>query len=138
MRLETRTGINTGEVAVGAGEVFASGDAVNVAARLEQSAAPGEILISESTRALVRGAVDVEAAGPLELKGKAAPVEAWRLRGLVADDAVRAAAGRAAGRPRARARAARDRRLRAGRRGACVRARHRARAGRDRQVAARA
>src|SRR6185437_5052918 len=54
VRLAIRTGINTGEVAVGAGGVFASGDAVNVAARLEQSARPGEILISEMTRALVR------------------------------------------------------------------------------------
>src|SRR5262245_30083252 len=85
VQLVTRTGINTGEVAVGAGEVFASGDAVNVAARLEQSAAPGEILIAESTRRLVRDAVDVEDAGPLDLKGKASPVEAWRLLGLTSE-----------------------------------------------------
>jgi len=85
VRLAIRTGINTGEVAVGAGEVFATGDAVNVAARLEQSAEPGEILISGTTRALVRGAVEVEATGPLDLKGKAAAVDAWRLRGLIAE-----------------------------------------------------
>src|SRR5262249_17825472 len=63
-------------------EVFAIGDAVNVAARLEQWAAPGEILIAESTRLLVRDAVEVEAAGPLDLKGKSAAVEAWRLLAL--------------------------------------------------------
>ena len=85
VRLAIRTGINTGEVAVGAGEVFASGDAVNVAARLEQSAEPGEILISSTTRALVRSAVEVEATGPLDLKGKAAAVDAWRLRGLIVE-----------------------------------------------------
>jgi class 3 adenylate cyclase len=85
IRLATRTGINTGEVAVGAGEVFASGDAVNVAARLEQWAEPGAILLAETTRELVRGAVDVEPAGPLDLKGKAEPVRAWRLLALVGD-----------------------------------------------------
>src|SRR4051812_19246349 len=85
VRLAIRTGINTGEVAVGAGEVFASGDAVNVAARLEQSAQPGEILVSRTTLALVRSAVEVEAAGPLDLKGKAAAVEAWRVRGLITE-----------------------------------------------------
>src|SRR5207247_4689584 len=60
VRLALRTGLNTGEVAVGAGEVFATGDEVNVAARLEQVAAPGEILIAETTRRLVRSAVEVE------------------------------------------------------------------------------
>ena len=85
VRLALRTGVNTGEVAVGAGEVFATGDAVNVAARLEQLAAPGEILISESTRRLVRSAVEVEPLEPVELKGKSLPVEIWRLRGLIED-----------------------------------------------------
>ena len=83
VRLTLRTGLNTGEVAVGAGEVFATGDAVNVAARLEQLAAPGEILISESTRRLVRSAVEVEPLQAVELKGKSQPVEIWRLGALV-------------------------------------------------------
>jgi class 3 adenylate cyclase len=77
-----RTGVNTGEVLVpepGAGQRIVVGDAVNVAARLEQIAAPGEILIGEATYRLVRGAVTAEAVGPLELKGKSAPVAAWRL-----------------------------------------------------------
>jgi len=77
--LEGRIGIATGEVVTGTEERLATGDAVNVAARLEQAAAPGEILIGGGTLALVRAAVDVEPAGPLELKGKAEPVVAHRL-----------------------------------------------------------
>ena len=81
-RLEVRAGVNTGEVVAGdasRGEAFATGDAVNVAARLEGAAEPGEILIGSETRRLVRDAVQVAAVEPLELKGKAKPVEAWRL-----------------------------------------------------------
>ncbi len=77
-----RTGINTGEVIAGdprAGDAFVTGDAVNLAARLEQSAMPGEILIGESTLRLVREAVVAEDAGPLALKGKGKPVPAWRV-----------------------------------------------------------
>src|SRR5215469_12725529 len=77
--LEGRIGIATGEVVTGTEERLDTGDAVNVAARLEQAAAPGEILIGGGTLALVRAAVDVEPAGPLELKGKAEPVVAHRL-----------------------------------------------------------
>ena len=72
VRLALRTGVNTGEVAVGAGEVLATGDAVNVAARLEQLAAPGEILIARVDPRLVRSAVEVEPLEPVELKGKSA------------------------------------------------------------------
>jgi tetratricopeptide (TPR) repeat protein len=80
-----RTGINTGEVIAGdpsGGDAFVTGDAVNLAARLEQSATPGEILIGETTLRLVRDAVDVEDAGPLVLKGKRDPVPAWRVVGV--------------------------------------------------------
>ena len=77
--LQARIGANTGEVVTGSREVLATGDAVNVAARLEQAAAPGEILLGESTFQLVHGAVDVEEVEPLELKGKAKPVHAHRL-----------------------------------------------------------
>jgi class 3 adenylate cyclase/tetratricopeptide (TPR) repeat protein len=77
--LQLRTGVNTGEVVVGTEERLATGDAVNVAARLEQAAQPGEILIGEQTRSLSRGAIEVEAAEPLSLKGKAEPVLAYRL-----------------------------------------------------------
>jgi class 3 adenylate cyclase len=88
VRLEVRTGINTGEVMAGdpgAGQAFVSGDSVNVAARLEQQAPPGEILLSGSTLQLVRDAVDVEPVEPLTLKGKPEPFHAFR---LVSVDAV--------------------------------------------------
>jgi class 3 adenylate cyclase/tetratricopeptide (TPR) repeat protein len=78
--LEARIGVNTGEVVTGGkGGTLVTGDAVNVAARLEQAAASGEILMGSETLALVRDAVRVEAVDPLTLKGKAKRVEAWRL-----------------------------------------------------------
>jgi class 3 adenylate cyclase/tetratricopeptide (TPR) repeat protein len=77
--LEVRIGINTGEVVAGAGETLATGDAVNVAARLEQSAGSGEILIGAPTQRLVRDAVRAEAVEPLPLRGKQDPVPAFRL-----------------------------------------------------------
>jgi class 3 adenylate cyclase len=80
--LGVRIGVNTGEVVAGdaeAGQAFASGDTVNIAARLEQAAAPGEVLLGEATLRLVRDAVTVEEVEPLTLKGKAQPVAAWRL-----------------------------------------------------------
>jgi class 3 adenylate cyclase/tetratricopeptide (TPR) repeat protein len=81
-RLQIRTGVNSGEVVAGdpsAGQSFVTGDTVNVAARLEQAAEPGEILIGEETHRLVRDAVVVEPVDPLELKGKAERVSAFRL-----------------------------------------------------------
>ena len=77
--IQGRIGVNTGEVVTGTAERLVTGDAVNVAARLEQAAAPGEVLIGASTHELVRGAVDAEPVEPLELKGKAEPVPAFRL-----------------------------------------------------------
>ena len=80
--MATRTGVNTGEVLArepGQGQYLVVGDAVNVAARLEQVADPGEILIGDDTYRLVHDAVAAEAVGPLELRGKTAPVPAWRL-----------------------------------------------------------
>jgi class 3 adenylate cyclase/tetratricopeptide (TPR) repeat protein len=77
-----RTGINTGEVMAGhpgRGDAFVTGDAVNLAARLEQSAEPGEILIGDATHRLVRAAVVSEDAGRLSLKGKTEPVQVWRV-----------------------------------------------------------
>jgi class 3 adenylate cyclase/tetratricopeptide (TPR) repeat protein len=79
VQLETRTGIATGEIVTGAGHTLATGDAVNLAARLEQAAAPGEILLAAETYQLVRDAVRAEPLAPLALKGKAARVEAYRL-----------------------------------------------------------
>jgi class 3 adenylate cyclase/tetratricopeptide (TPR) repeat protein len=77
--VQARIGLTTGEVVTGSEERLATGDAVNVAARLEQAAEPDEILIGEPTLALVRSAVEVEPTEPLELKGKARPVAAYRL-----------------------------------------------------------
>jgi class 3 adenylate cyclase len=77
--VEGRTGVTTGEVVTGTEERLVTGDAVNVAARLQQAAQPGEVLIGEPALALVRGAVEVEAVEPLTLKGKAEPVPAYRL-----------------------------------------------------------
>ena len=60
-------------------EGLVTGDAVNVAARLEQAAKPGEILLGWQTFRLARDAVEVEPVEPLELKGKSEPVPAFRL-----------------------------------------------------------
>jgi class 3 adenylate cyclase/tetratricopeptide (TPR) repeat protein len=76
--LDVRIGINTGEVVAGEGDTLVTGDAVNVAARLEQSAGSGEILIGAGTRGLVRDAVQAEPLA-LEVKGKADTVVAFRL-----------------------------------------------------------
>ena len=77
-----RTGLNTGEVIAGdpsAGQSLVTGDAVNTAARLEQAAAPGEVLIGEATYLLVRDAVVVEPVEPVLARGKTEPVPAHRL-----------------------------------------------------------
>jgi class 3 adenylate cyclase len=82
VRLEARIGVNTGEVVTGqgaSGERLATGDAVNVAARLEQAAAPGQILLGDRTLELAHDAIEVEAVEPLSLKGKGKPVAAYRL-----------------------------------------------------------
>jgi class 3 adenylate cyclase len=80
--LTCRIGVNTGEVVAGDAstrQALVTGDAVNVAARLEQTAPPGEVLIAETTLRLVRDAVVTDAVEPLELKGKSEPVRAHRL-----------------------------------------------------------
>jgi class 3 adenylate cyclase/ATP/maltotriose-dependent transcriptional regulator MalT len=83
--LQARTGVNTGEVVAGHGETFVTGDAVNVAARLEQAADPGEVLLGQGTHALVRDAVRDEPIEPLALKGKDELVPAHRLLELLPD-----------------------------------------------------
>ena len=96
VRIQVRIGVNTGEVVAGqsVGEQrFATGDAVNVAARLEQAAEPDEILIGGSTHRLVRDAVIAESVEPLALKGKVQAVAAARLL------AVAGVAGRRLGSP---------------------------------------
>ncbi len=81
--VEARIGVNTGEVVVGTAERLATGDAVNVAARLEQAAGAGEVLLGPETAALVRDAVETEEL-ELELKGKSEPLVAHRLISLQA------------------------------------------------------
>jgi predicted ATPase/class 3 adenylate cyclase len=85
VRLAVRTGVNTGEIVAGdatTGQRLVTGDAVNVAARLEQAAGEQEVLLGELTYRLVRDFVDVEEVEPLDLKGKAEPVPAYRLVGV--------------------------------------------------------
>src|SRR4051812_7763954 len=82
VRLENRTGVNTGEVVTGdvtSGQRLVTGDPVNTAARLEQAAGPMEVLLGDLTYRPVREHVDVEPVEPLELKGKAERVPAYRL-----------------------------------------------------------
>ena len=82
VRIHIRTGVNTGEVIAGdssKGESFVIGDAVNVAARLEQAAGPGEIFIGETTYRLVR---DIAVTAPIQhlrVKGKSESIAAWSL-----------------------------------------------------------
>ena len=77
--IQGRIGVTTGEVVTGTAERLATGDAVNVAARLEQAAKPGEILIGAETLQLARDAAEVEPLEALELKGKARSLPAYRL-----------------------------------------------------------
>jgi class 3 adenylate cyclase/tetratricopeptide (TPR) repeat protein len=82
VRLENRTGVNTGEVVAGdvsVGHRLVTGDTVNTAARLEQNAPSMEVLLGESTYRLVKDAVVAEAVEPLDLKGKAERIPAYRL-----------------------------------------------------------
>jgi class 3 adenylate cyclase/tetratricopeptide (TPR) repeat protein len=77
-----RIGVNTGEVVSGReaaarGELMVSGDAVNVAARLQQHAQPGEVLVGQRTQAATSRIVTYTEREALLAKGKSAPVSAW-------------------------------------------------------------
>jgi len=77
-----RVGVNTGEVVAGReaaarGELMVSGDAVNVAARLQQRAEPGQVLVGERSVASTRRAIRYRDLGTAAAKGKRAPVRAW-------------------------------------------------------------
>jgi class 3 adenylate cyclase len=85
--VDGRIGVNTGEVVTGTEERLVTGDPVNVAARLQQLAEPGEVLVGASTLELAGEAIEAEAVGPLALRGKAQPVEAHRL--IAAHEALR-------------------------------------------------
>ncbi|HUH06525.1 MAG TPA: adenylate/guanylate cyclase domain-containing protein, partial [Egibacteraceae bacterium] len=83
--ISVRVGINTGLVVVGEVgsdlrvEYTALGDAINVAARMEQTAEPGTVRVTEQTVNLLDGMFEVDDIGPVEVKGKAEPVRAFRV-----------------------------------------------------------
>jgi class 3 adenylate cyclase/tetratricopeptide (TPR) repeat protein len=88
VELAVRMGVNTGEAVTGnaaAGGFFTAGDIVNVAARLEQAARPGDILVGSATYRLVRHAVEAEPVAPLAVKGKTDTLEAFRLLRVATD-----------------------------------------------------
>jgi class 3 adenylate cyclase len=88
VRFRLRIGINTGEAVSGqasAGGTFVTGSAVNVGKRLQGLAEPGDAVLGEATMRLVRDAVEVEPLGPVVLRGKAEPLEAYRLLSVRAD-----------------------------------------------------
>jgi class 3 adenylate cyclase len=95
-RLSLRIGVNSGEVAVGRpreGSSFATGDAVNVAARLEQAAEPGRTLVGESTVALVGEAFELGEPRTVEAKGKRGGVTCRELRRMRAPERPRGGRG---------------------------------------------
>ncbi len=85
--LAARAGVLTGEAAVSLGarnQGMVAGDLVNTAARLQSVAAEGTVLVGEATRAAAAGAIVFEEAGAQALKGKLAPVAAYRAVRVVA------------------------------------------------------
>ena len=86
LTITARTGLNTGEVIAGdpsSGQTLVTGDAVNTAARLEQAAPPGAILIGEPTYRLVIDSIEAAPVESIAAKGKAEPVRAFRLLSIV-------------------------------------------------------
>jgi class 3 adenylate cyclase len=93
-----RIGVNTGEVVAGReaaarGELMVSGDTVNVAARLQQRADPGQVLVGERTQAATRRSIRYADAGPAPAKGKDAPISAWEATAVVALPGARGVEG---------------------------------------------
>jgi predicted ATPase/class 3 adenylate cyclase len=92
VRLHNRTGLNTGEVVAGdvsAGQHLVTGDTINTAARIEAAAPTDEVLMGEPTYRLVKHAVEAEAAEPIEAKGKAEPVVAYRLTSVTEGEGIK-------------------------------------------------
>src|SRR5437773_2474776 len=82
LELEARIGVESVEIVTEDGEAtFATGEAVNLAARLEQAAEPGQLVLGPGAHRLTLGRIEVEDLGPVELKGIAEPVWAWRALG---------------------------------------------------------
>ena len=116
LQLSVRIGVESGEIVIDESDsTFATGEAVNLAARLQQAAQPGEILLGSAARRLAASAVEVDDAGPLEVKGRREPL--WTWRALRAHDSSRLGAAPFVGREpelavleNSLARATRDRR----------------------------
>src|SRR2546427_2255497 len=87
-QLQMRIGINTGEVAAPENtqsvrqDFLITGDAVNVAARLQQVATPDTILVGERTYLTTRDVFDFRRIAPLHVRGKAEPIAAWVVQGF--------------------------------------------------------
>jgi class 3 adenylate cyclase/tetratricopeptide (TPR) repeat protein len=80
--LQARIGIEAGEVVTGAGDsTFATGEAVNLAARLQQVAEPGQILLGPAAHRLTLGRIQVDDVGPVEVRGRQEPIWVWRAIG---------------------------------------------------------
>jgi class 3 adenylate cyclase/tetratricopeptide (TPR) repeat protein len=78
LELQARIGIEAGEVVTGAGDsTFATGEALNLAARLQQVADPGQILIGPGAHRLTMGRIEVDDVGPIEVRGREDPVWVW-------------------------------------------------------------
>jgi class 3 adenylate cyclase len=88
--LEARIGVESGEVVVDSVEsTFATGEAVNIAARLQQAAPPNGILIGSGAHRLTLGCFEVEDEGPIEARGIAEPVWTYRVTGVTRTEATR-------------------------------------------------
>lgn len=101
VEIQVRMGINTGWVVVGGigdqlrQDYTAVGDTTNLAARLQQLAEPGAVLVSEATSRFLQGSVQLEALTPLQVKGKEIPIQAFQALGIgtvSAEEAVLSAA----------------------------------------------
>ncbi|MGB2874172.1 MAG: AAA family ATPase [Gaiellaceae bacterium] len=82
LELEARIGVESGEIVAEDGEAsFATGEAVTVAARLEQAAEPGQLLLGPGAHRLTLGRIEVDEIGPVEAKGLPQPIWVWRATG---------------------------------------------------------
>ncbi|HST87967.1 MAG TPA: adenylate/guanylate cyclase domain-containing protein, partial [Ktedonobacterales bacterium] len=93
VELQMRIGINTGEVVAASGaaegrDFLITGDPVNVAARLQQTAAPGGILVGPRTYRGTTGAVVYRALAPITVRGKSRPIRVWEAVSLVEQEAA--------------------------------------------------
>jgi tetratricopeptide (TPR) repeat protein len=96
LELSNHIGVNSGEVIAGdasTAQRLVTGDAVNTAARLEQAAGSGEIVLGNLTYRLARDQIEVEFMPPLTLKGKAEPVPAYRLVRVTTQDSAESGQG---------------------------------------------